>query len=228
MHTKAQTDWTQQLVALAQTSVHTLDRRKVPRSLFEGTMIKSHYIEWAKQTYFYVLETTPSLSKSGRRLKRWGKKHAVIADLLLTKANEEHAHDKWILSDLSVLGCSKAEVERSKPCSAVQSYIAHHRFHSETGSPYAILGTAVVLEFLSEQRAGMAAANLVARSAIPGIEDAVSFLGHHGHLDGDHVDGALQLLRNITCPRAQEAILFMARFTTTLLPNFFPKPARVD
>lgn len=227
MHTKSQADWTHELVAVAHRLVRTLDRHQVPRSLFEGTITKDHYIAWGKQTYFYVLETPPSLLKSGRRMKRRGKKHAVIAELLLTKTAEEHAHDRWILSDLNALGCSRAEVEGTAPYKAVQAYIAAHRFHAEEGSPYAILGTAFVLEFLSEHRASMAAKNLVARNEIAGISDAISFISRHGQLDGGHVEEALSLLRGIECPRAQGAVLSMAKFTALLVPGFFPKPTRV-
>ncbi|WP_160174507.1 iron-containing redox enzyme family protein [Archangium violaceum] len=220
------TDWTQQLLAMSRTLVHTLDRRQVPRSLFEGTIFLEHYIAWGIQTYFYVQETQPNLLKSCRRMKRRGRRHAVIADLLLTKAEEETKHDEWMLSDLRTLGCSRTEVERTQPCGAVRAYIATNRFHAEEGSPYAILGTAFILEFLSEQRASKAALNLIARSKIPGIAHAVSFVSQHGQLDGGHVDDALRLLRVITCPREQGAILSMAKFTASLIPSFFPKLPR--
>src|SRR5262245_53033466 len=110
MHTQPMTDWTQNLLAMSRTLVHTLDRRQVPRSLFEGTISQQHYIDWGIQTYHYVQETQPNLLKSCARMKRRGRKHAVIAGLLLTKAQEEHAHDEWMLSDLTVLGCSRAQV----------------------------------------------------------------------------------------------------------------------
>jgi pyrroloquinoline quinone (PQQ) biosynthesis protein C len=226
MHTQPMTDWTQQLLEVSRKLVYTLDRRQVPRSLFEGTISREHLIEWGIQTYFYVQETQPNLLKSCRRMKRRGRQHAVIANLLLHKAAEEHEHHLWMLSDLSALGCSKAEVERTRPCAAVRAYIATNRYHAEEGSPYAILGTAFVLEYLSEHRASRAAKNLIAHSQIDGISHAVSFIGQHGELDGGHVDEALQLLRAITCPKAQEAILSMAKVTASLIPGFFPKPAR--
>ncbi len=224
--TDPRTDWTHELLQVARTLVHTLDRLQVPRSLFEGTISREHYIFWGEQTYLYVLETPSNLLKSGRRMARLGKKHAELAELLLIKSTQEHAHDRWIMSDLLTLGCSKAEVEQAKPCGAVQAYIATHRFHAEEGSPHAVLGTALLLEFLSEHRASKAAVNLVARSEIPGISQAISFISRHGQLDGGHVDEALSLLRGITCPKARDAILSSAKLTASLLPGFFPKSER--
>lgn len=222
------TDWTLKLLAVARELVHRLDRRKVPSSLFQGTISREQYLAWGIQTFFYVQETQPNLLKSCRRMKRRGRGHAVIAELLLTKAREEHAHDEWMLSDLSALGCSRAEVERTRRFRAVEAYISTNRFHAEEGSPYAILGTAFILEYLSEHRASSAAANLVARGHIENIAQAVSFISHHGQLDGGHVEEALHLLRAITCPRDQEAILSMARFTASVIPGFFPRPGRID
>lgn len=222
MHNHPQTDWTDELMQVALMLIHKLDTSQVPRSLFEGTILKDHYISWGKQTYLYVQETPPNLLKSARRMKRWGRKHAAVAELLLTKSAEEQRHHEWILSDLRVLGCSREEVEQATPCLAVQCYIATYRFHAEQGSPYAILGPAMILEVLSALRATKAAANLVMRSEIPGISNAISFISLHGQLDGGHVDEALAMLRGITCPKAQEVILASAKHTASLLPHFFP------
>jgi len=219
-----QTDWTDEVVQVARTLVRTLDRRVVPRSLFEGTITKGHYRDWGKQVFLYVKVTPWCLSQSGRRLKRWSRPHAQIAELLLTKQLEEQAHDQWILSDLLHLGCSRAEVEGATPYGAVKTYLASTCFQAEEGSPYSILGTAMVLEFLSEHRAGMAAANLVAKSEIPGISNAISFISRHGQLDGGHVGEGLRLFRGISCPKAQAAILASAKLTASLVPSFFPKP----
>jgi pyrroloquinoline quinone (PQQ) biosynthesis protein C len=224
MHMSPQQDWINELVQIARKLVRTLDRRRVPRNLFQGTITRSHYIAWGKQTLLYVKETSPNLRTSGRRLMQWGREHARIARLLLTKTEEEQGHDRWMFSDLLNLGCSRAELESAAPYPSVQVYIATHRLQAEEGSPYFILGTAVVLEFVSEHRASMAAENLVARSEIPGIANSISFITLHGQLDGGHVDDALELLRGITCPKAQAAILAGARHTASVLPGFFPKP----
>lgn len=224
MQMSQQPDWIDELVQIARKLVRTLDRRLVSRSLFEGTITRGHYIDWGKQTVLYVRQTPLNLGKSGRRLKRWGRKHAPIAELLLTKEKEEQFHDQWMASDLINLGCSQEEIDGTVPYPAVELYMATHRFQAEGGSPYFILGTGLVLEFVSEHRASMAAENLVARSEIPGIAGSTSFITRHGRLDGGHVEEALTLLRGITCPRAQAAILAGARHTALVLPGFFPKP----
>lgn len=224
--TSTETDWTHSLTQEGCMLVNKLDRRQVPRSLFDGSISVDDYIDWLKQAYFYVRETPILLMKSYERMRQLGREHAMFAELLRAKISEEHAHDEWILSDLNNLGCSREEVERTGPCGAVKAYNAHNHCEAEEGSPYSIFGTGFVLEYLSEHRAGVAAANLVARSAIPRISGSVTFIRSHGQLDGQHVDEALSLLRRVSSPKHQKAILSTARYTASLIPGFFPKPKR--
>ena len=91
---------------------------------------------------------------------------------------------------------------------------------AEAGSP-AFLGYAYGLEFISMSRAQVAAENLLARAAIPEIEDASSFLVGHGIADPGHVALLEQVLGRIEDPEDQAAILLSASMLRVLYPLFF-------
>lgn len=221
-----QTDIVMLLEQESQKLIDWLDTQPRARRLFEGTADAGEYAAFLVQTYHYVKWTTPLLALAGARMRRDGV-HPPLASLLLRKSEEEHGHERWVLADLKALGWDEAEVERVEPSPAVAAYVAWNRFTAESGSPTAFLGTAYVLESLSVRRAGVAARKLVERGAIPHIHRAVSFLRGHAGADGDHVAELASLLRGLTGPEEQEALVLSARTTRTLYQGLFasgPRP----
>ena len=87
--------------------------------------------------------------------------------------------------------------------------------------PTAVLGTAYVLEYLSETRAGVWAQRLREVAAIPNIHKSVTFLRSHGALDGDHVAEMQRIFAGLTEREDQEAILFSARVARSVYPCIF-------
>lgn len=110
------------------------------------------------------------------------------------------------------------------PCHAVEAYIAWNRFQAETGSPIAFLGTAFVLEHLSVYRAGEAVERMLARNTLPHIRKAVTFLRGHAGADGEHVAELMTVLRTLTDPAEQSAIMLSARNTRAIYIGLFPEP----
>jgi pyrroloquinoline quinone (PQQ) biosynthesis protein C len=218
-----QVDWTSALEDEARLLVEELDMHPAAQRLFQGRIDASGYIAWLVQTYHYVQWTTPLLEQAGHRLKRQGR-HVLLAELLLQKASEERGHERWLLADLKNLGWTRKQVEATHPCRAVEAYIAWNRFQSEAGSPTAFLGTAFVLEYLSVHRAGQAVEGMLAHGAIPHIQKAVTFLRGHAGADGGHVAELMGVLRALTDPAEQAAILLSARNTRALYTGLFPEP----
>jgi pyrroloquinoline quinone (PQQ) biosynthesis protein C len=218
-----QMDWTIALEDEARLLLEELELHPAAQRLFDGSIDKDGYIAWLVQTYHYVQWTTPLLEQAGRRMKRLGR-HVLLAELLLQKASEERGHERWLLADLKNLGFSKQQVENTRPSRAVEAYIAWNRFQSEAGSPTAFLGTAFVLEYLSVHRAGEAVERLLARNAIPHIHKAVTFLRGHAGADGAHVAELTAVLRTLTDPKEQSALLLSARNTRALYLGLFPEP----
>lgn len=204
--------------------IHGLDEHPGARRLFAGAVTVAEYAHYLEQTYHYVRWTRPLLARAGERLAEAGGQDA-LAELLLGKAAEETGHEQWALSDLGALGRDAEAVRRSRPCAAVEAYVAWNRFTAEAGSPLAFLGTAYVLESLSALRAGEAVMNLLARGAIPRIEEAVLFLRGHAGADGPHIAHLASVLREVADPKARGAIALSARVTRELYAGIFDRGA---
>lgn len=214
------TNWLAALDAEARGLVAAVDAQPDGRRIFEGTLDKAGYIHYLVQTYHYARWSTPILGEAGVRLRRLGRL-PELAELLIQKGEEERGHERWLLSDLKNLGCSEEFVETAARSPAVDAYTGWNFFTSRAGVPTAALGTAYVLEYLSQTRAGVWARRLKEVGAIPNIRKSVTFLRSHGALDGDHVAEMARLLGRLTEPEDQEAILFSARVARSVYPRIF-------
>jgi hypothetical protein len=196
------------------------------RALLDGTIKRFAYIEAILcQIYHYTHFTSIWLRRSGERLANEGQ-HPKHAAYLIQQALEEKNHDRWAQNDCMALGISADIVNRVPPSSAVCAYNVHNDAISKEGSPYAILGPKYVLEYLSVKSARKASENLRRRKLIPNIEHATTFLDGHAGADIGHLDEVRDILREITDPFDQEAILTSARLTTSLYPMFFTSNLR--
>lgn len=224
MHTQTEThvgaNWLAALDAEARGLVAAVDAQPDARRLLEGTLDKAGYIHFLVQTYHYARWSTPILADAGVRLRQQGRLPELAA-LLIQKGEEERGHDRWLLSDLKNLGCSEASVEAAARSPAVEAYTGWNFFTSRAGVTTAALGTAYVLEYLSQTRAGVWAERLREVSTIPNIHKSVTFLRSHGALDGDHVAEMERLFAGLTEPEDQEAILFSARVARCVYPRIF-------
>ncbi|WP_141617497.1 iron-containing redox enzyme family protein [Myxococcus sp. AB036A] len=215
-----QVDWVAVLEQEARGLVAALDAQPDARRLFDGTIDTEGYIHYLIQTYHYARWSTPMLAEAGHRLERQGR-HPHLAELLVQKAGEERGHEKWLLSDLKNLGCPEVRVEAAARTPAVDAYTGWNFFTSRSGVPTAVLGTAYVLEYLSQTRATGVVERLIAADVIPNIRKSVTFLRSHGALDGDHVAEMEAVLRTLTDPEDQAAVIFSARATRCIYPGIF-------
>ncbi|AEI65668.1 iron-containing redox enzyme family protein [Corallococcus macrosporus] len=215
-----QVDWVAVLRQEARGLVDALDAHPDARRLFDGTIDPEGYIHYLVQTYHYARWSTPMLAEAGHRLERQGR-HPHLAELLVQKAGEERGHEKWLLSDLRNLGCPEARVEGAAHTPAVDAYTGWNFFTSRSGVATAVLGTAYVLEYLSQTRATGVVERLIEADRIPNIRKSVTFLRSHGALDGDHVAEMESVLRTLTDPEDQAAVIFSARATRCIYPGIF-------
>ncbi|QSQ19082.1 iron-containing redox enzyme family protein [Pyxidicoccus parkwayensis] len=213
-------DWVAVLDQEAHALVGALDAHPDARRLFDGTIDTAGYIHYLVQTYHYARWSTPMLADAGKRLKRLGQ-HPRLADLLLQKAGEERGHERWLLSDLKNLGYAEEQVEAATRTPAVDAYTGWNFFTSRSGVPTAILGTAYVLEYLSQTRASGAVERLLQVDAIPNIHKSVTFLRSHGALDAGHVAEMASVLQSLTDREEQAAVILSARTTRVVYPGIF-------
>ena len=197
-----------------------LDEHPMARRLVAGDVGTREYAAFLEQTYLYVRHTRPLLRRAGERLNTL-RRAPTLARLFLEKADEEDGHDQWVLEDLDAIGRPLDERRLPKPSTPVAAYIAWNYFQVEADWPLGFLGTAYVLESLSQSRAGTTAENLVKKNRIPGIQHGVRFLRGHAVADEHHIDTLRRVLGLVSLASDVEAIALSAAVTATLYLGIF-------
>jgi len=209
---------TPDLVGALDTLIHdtvaTVLADPVLGSVFDGTASRDTYLRFLTQTYHYVLETTPLLRAGARAFAAssdaFGKSmHERFAE----HAREETGHEQWLLDDIEALGADVEAAKRAEPSPAVQAYVAMVRFTGRSRRPIGLMGVGFLLEGVSEKLGTQTADNLRARSKIPGIEKALSFVDSHGSTDVGHMEEGRKALRTIEDPNDRAAVLLCAQCT---------------
>jgi Iron-containing redox enzyme len=198
----------------------SLDAHVMARRLLAGDVNTQEYGAFLEQTYLYVRQTRPLLRRAGERLAMQGRA-PTLSRLFLQKADEEEGHELWVLSDLEAIGRPMDRYVPPKPCTAVAAYLAWNQFQVEAGFPLGFLGTAYVLEALSDACAGLTATNLIEKNRIPRIRQGVRFLQGHADADEGHIDMLRRLLAVISSASDCEAIVLSAEVTSSLYLGLF-------
>jgi thiaminase len=207
------------LLDISRDSVRQLDEHPVAGRLIDGTIQVDSYKHYLAQVVHQVSGSAKMLREAGLRLRRSGA-HGPLAKLLLLKSGEEDGHDRWALDDLQSLGVESAAALAIPACPAVRAYRAYTR-HLCDAAPIGVLGVAFVLEWFGYSRATRAANNLVARSEIPGMANAVSFLRKHGDADQQHIRTLGEALRSVRLPQDCHQVLLAAQVVASLYADFF-------
>ena len=197
---------------VARQGVTRLERHPVGASLVAGTLTRGQYIRYLSEVVHQLRQSSPMLELAGRRLNASGR--TALSALFLRKAREEEGHDEWALGDLAALGVEREAALSIQPSKAVVAYTTWLQRTAEH-APYGVLGLAYVLEWFGDQRAEVAASNLIRHSNIPNIGQAVRFLRGHGEADGAHVSALDDALAQITQPAEAALTLLCARTTVT-------------
>ena len=134
---------------------------------------------------------------------------------LYERIQEEKGHETWVLEDIEAMGGDARGAAASAPSTPVQAMIGYNYYAAERVHPCSVLGMLYVLEMLSSVYGGRAAdsiANALGRAASGG---GFKFLSSHASMDLDHMAKLNRLVKMITDPEAQAAIVASTRV------NFF-------
>ncbi|MBK9261707.1 MAG: iron-containing redox enzyme family protein [Polyangiaceae bacterium] len=210
----------QRLDSVVSDLLDSLDVHPAARRFLAGDVDTDEYAAFLEQTYLYVRHTRPLLRRAGERLGML-RRAPTLARLFLQKADEEDGHEKWLVADLEAIDRPIDERMPPDPSHAVAAYVAWNQFQVEAGSPLGFLGTAYVLESLSQARAGLTAENLVKKNRIHGIDQGVSFLKGHADADEHHIDLLRRVLGVVSLPADRDSIALSAAVTTALYLGMF-------
>jgi hypothetical protein len=184
---------------------YTLDFAGVDRE-----QLKQAYLRLLKVTADYVTSSVPMLRAAGEALRDGDDEDRAWSELFLEYARDEidpegdYGHHVWARNDMIALGATPEFMDAPRhPSVAMYSkfFVEDAKLH-----PYAILGCKGVLEHASILLCDDLVKGVIA-SGIENADKAVSFFGHHGVLDIDHVrEGDRNLQRIKSAARRSEIL----------------------
>ena len=148
---------------------------------------KHAYAAWCAQTYYYVCHSTRLLALSAAHIPL---AQDELYNRYLKHIQEETAHEKLALSDLKKLGF---KLEDFPALSVTSSFYQTQYYYIEHVNPFSLLGYILILEGLSAAYGK----HCYDRAREAHGSDKVNFWRVHAEEDPEHVDKALNCLKNL-------------------------------
>jgi pyrroloquinoline quinone (PQQ) biosynthesis protein C len=134
---------------------------------------------------------------------------------LYERIEEEKGHETWVLDDVQAVGGDVAHVRTNPPSTPVQAMIGYNYYAADRLHPCSVLGMLYMLEVVASVYGGRvsdAIARAIGRDVNAG---GFKFLSSHATMDVDHMAKLNKLLKTVSDPVAQNAVLATTRI------NFF-------
>ncbi|MGH9421341.1 MAG: iron-containing redox enzyme family protein, partial [Thermoanaerobaculia bacterium] len=134
---------------------------------------------------------------------------------LRERIEEERGHETWVLEDIAAIGGDVAGAQANPPSAPVQAMIAFNYLDAERGNPCSVLGMLYTLEVVSSVYGGRAADSIAQAIQRDVAGAGFKFLLSHASMDAEHMAKLNRLVKTISDPNAQTAIVNSTRV------NFF-------
>ena len=171
-------------------------------SIQSGNFTLEGYSWFLTQAYHHVKHTVPLMMACGGRLPE---RLEFVRKALVEYIEEEYGHHEWILNDLVACGEDRNQIERSRPCPAIELMVAYLYDCIYRNNPMGFFGMVQVLEGTSIELATALGQSIQQQLHLP--DTAFSYLYSHGALDQDHFVFFQTLMNGITDPDDQRAII---------------------
>ena len=126
---------------------------------------------------------------------------------LYERIEEEQGHEDWVLEDIQAVGGDVEATRAKAPSAPVQAMIAFNYYSAERTHPCSVMGMLYMLEVVASVYGGRVSES-IARSIGRDVDSGgFKFLSSHATMDADHVAQMNILVKTITDPAAQQAII---------------------
>jgi hypothetical protein len=166
------------------------------------------YRAFLHDLYHIVWHFCPVMAVAAARL---GDEFREVRYSLYERIEEEKGHETWVLEDVEAVGGDVAHVRTNPPSLPVQALIGYNYYAAERVHPCSVLGMLYMLEVVASVYGGRvsdAIARAIGRDVNAG---GFKFLSSHATMDVDHMAKLNKLLKTISDPGAQGAILATTR-----------------
>lgn len=183
------------------------DEPRVHAMIHHGLKLEE-YRAFLHDLYHVVWHFCPVMAAAAARC---GDEFRDVRYELYERIEEEKGHETWVLEDVEAVGGDVAHVRTNPPSAPVQAMIGFNYFGAERVHPCSVLGMLYMLEVVSSVYGGRvsdAIARAIGRDVNAG---GFKFLSSHATMDVDHMAKLNKLVKTITDPGAQRAILNATR-----------------
>jgi pyrroloquinoline quinone (PQQ) biosynthesis protein C len=188
---------------------------KVDRMIHKG-LGRDEYRDFLLDLYPIVWHFCPIMAAAAARC---GDDYRQVRLHLYANIDEEKGHEQWILDDLRAIGGDPEEAARREPCAPVQAFVGYNYYCPEHVHPATVIGMLYSLEVVSSVYGGRVA-HSIARSLEMEGPHGFTFLQSHASMDVDHMAKLNQLIKGISDPRVQDAIVNVTKVNFYLLKQF--------
>ena len=130
---------------------------------------------------------------------------------LYERIEEENGHEEWVMDDIRATGGDPDRTRAVPPSPPVQSMIAFNYWSADRQHPCAVLGMLYQLEVISSVYGGRVA-GAIAKAIGRDVEaGGFRFLTSHASMDQDHMAKLNVLVKTISDPGAQAAVVNSTR-----------------
>ena len=166
------------------------------------------YRAFLHDLYHVVWHFCPVMAVAAARL---GDDFRNVRYELYERIEEEKGHEAWVLEDVEAVGGDVAHVRTNPPSAPVQAMIGFNYYGAERVHPCSVLGMLYMLEVVSSVYGGRVSDSIA--QAIGRDVDAggFKFQSSHATMDVDHMAKLNKLVKTISDPGAQRAILNSTR-----------------
>lgn len=161
------------------------------------------YRAFLHDLYHIVWHFCPVMAAAVARL---GDEFRDVRYALYERIEEEKGHEGWVLEDIGAMG-GDVSTAAAPPSVPVQTMIAFNYYAVERVHPCSVLGMLYMLEVISSVYGGRVS-DSIARALGRDVDaGGFRFLTSHATMDVDHMASLNRLLKTITDPTAQAAII---------------------
>jgi pyrroloquinoline quinone (PQQ) biosynthesis protein C len=179
--------------------VHSMINKGLPIAEYRAFLHDLYHIVW----HFCPIMAAAA-SRCDERLRN-------IRYDLYERIEEEKGHESWVLEDLDAVGGDVPGAGSTPPSPPVQAMIGFNYYAAERVHPCSVLGMLYVLEVIASVYGGKAADSIARAIGRETSAGGFRFLSSHATMDADHLAQLNVLLKTISDPAAQAAIIDSTR-----------------
>ena len=179
------------------------DDPRVHSMIHHGLSLEE-YRAFLHDLYHIVWHFCPVMAASAARC---GDEFRQVRYALYERIEEERGHEDWVGEDIVAMGGDVSAVASTPPSYAVQAMIAYNYYAVERLHPCSVLGMLYMLEVISSVYGGRVSDSIARALGREVDAGGFKFLSSHASMDVDHMASLNQLLKTVSDPAAQAAVI---------------------